>query len=348
MNKIRKLLEFFRILRKNKDVSSCLRPVALVTIFTLSFILPTELWAEDCVMDEPQFTRTCRSALDNGITEKGEYICGTDCTFTIEGTTVKIKANSANARINEGIFSPYYYSDKKFVTSDNKEVSFNKIELDGDFAYIGDYAFSNSGATITSTSGVLNINDIGRKVFKSNKNRNTILDAAVYISSDNSTNNQTFQLANIKGDLVFADGVTNISSDWFIGGAKIDGNVIIPTSVNYIGGSNHITLRDSLNEGNKIYCNNDNCYDLFKNTCYNHANNAYRSGCVEQLDEWVENGTLSKYPDGCTKLGLGLTCSKCANSNFRLENDYCYRRSYTPAEAAQVVGEQNTIFLYYK
>ena len=314
----------------------------LISVAMLSFGVINESWAEDCVMDEAVYVRTCRSGIDQrGINANGEYICGTDCTFTIEGTTIKVKANSANAKIDNGIFSPYYYSGGKVVNNAGQEINFNKIELDGDFAYIGEYAFSNSGATITSTSGVLNVKHMGMKVFKSNANNNTKIDADVYILSDTAADSLTFQDAKINGDLVFADGVTEVAT-WFMGKSDISGSIIIPDSMNYIGADNFLL------SSTEIYCRANNCYELFYDSCNRDTREYMLTACLDWLNQLQQNGQLSSYPEGCTKLGVGLECSKCANNNFKLSDGVCRRVRYTPAEAAEVVGESNTIFLYYK
>ncbi|MBR3662404.1 MAG: hypothetical protein IKN67_03910, partial [Alphaproteobacteria bacterium] len=70
----------------------------LSLVFLVLLITLNESLAE-CV-DDQGYSLTCRSGIDSaGKNEKGEYICGTDCTFTIEGSTVKVKANSENATI---------------------------------------------------------------------------------------------------------------------------------------------------------------------------------------------------------------------------------------------------------
>ena len=58
---------------------------------------------------------------------------------------------------------------------------------------------------------------------------------------------------------------------------------------------------------------------------------------------------LESCPEG--KIAKGDECipaSQGCGENYKLDNGICYRIRYTPAEAAQVVGETNTIFLYYK
>ena len=52
--------------------------------------------------------------------------------------------------------------------------------------------------------------------------------------------------------------------------------------------------------------------------------------------------------------GYEVNAGKCVKkavscgTNYRLSDGICYRIRYTPAEAAEVAGESNTIFLYYK
>ena len=90
--------------------------------------------------------------------------------------------------------------------------------------------------------------------------------------------------------------------------------------------------------------------------------------CVESSActgrNYVDGDDCKELPTGCSAMSGGR-CSSCeggylgkdgecisasqgCGAGYRAENGYCFRRSYTPAEAAQVVGENNTIFLYYK
>ena len=316
--------------------------ILLISVAILFFCVINGSRAETCGYDRWSQT-DCRGGIPKN--DNDEYICGTGCTFTIVGDTLKVKANSANATIDYGIFSPIYYSGGKVINSAGQEINFNKIELDGDFAYIGNCAFNNSGATITSKSGVLNVKDIGYKVFSADINYNTIVGSDVYISSNAAADAQSFQVARINGDLVFADGVTTIN-DWFMAYTRINGDVIIPDSVTNIKEGNFITLLDTLGEGHKVYCSAGNCYELFYNSCLKNTNAL--EVCLDKLNQLEQKGQLSSYPEGCTKLGVGLECSTCANNNFKLSDGVCRRVRYTPAEAAEVAGETNTIFLYYK
>ncbi|MBR1399918.1 MAG: hypothetical protein IJ564_07095 [Alphaproteobacteria bacterium] len=304
----------------------------LSLVFLVLLITLNESLAE-CV-DDQGYSLTCRSGIDSaGKNEKGEYICGTDCTFTIEGSTVKVKANSENATIDNGIFSSFYYQGGKIVTTSGEEVNFNKIELDGDFKYIGKYAFANSGATVTSTSGVLNINNSAYKIAKGN----TKIEADVYIAS-NAAAGQTFQDAKIKGDLIFADGVTSIAN-WFMGYSIIDGNVVIPDSVTNIASDNWITIADSLSAGNKIYCND--CYDLFYESCYKDQREGFLSDCLNALDRLKNSGQIAAYPYGCKMFPFDKKCMECKSPDYKLDYGYCYRVRYTLPEADELTSDDN-------
>jgi hypothetical protein len=67
------------------------------------------------------------------------------------------------------------------------------------------------------------------------------------------------------------------------------------------------------------------------------------------MNEWECNASGEYYFDG-------TTCADrpeegeiiCNNPSYKAENGICWRKRYTPAEAAKVVGESNTILLYYK
>ena len=294
------------------------------------------LYAETCYLSIEEVSVTCRNVIDAaGKNENGEYICGTDCTFTIDGSTVKVKAHSENATIDEGIFSPYYYKDKKFVTSSGEEVNFNKIELDGDFKRIGGYAFtSNNEVTVTSTSGVLTINDAGSKIAR----ENTKIEADVYIASNAAADAQTFHSAKIKGDLIFADGVTSIHG-WFMGRSIIDGNVVIPDSVTNISSDNWIRIADSLGAGNKLYCND--CYDLFYESCYKDQRKDMLSECLNALDRLKNKGQIAAYPYGCKMVPLDKKCMECKSPDYKLDYGYCYRVRYTLPEADELTSNDN-------
>ena len=178
------------------------------------------------------------------------------------------------------------------------------------------------------------------------------------------------QDAGINGNLIFADGITTITN-WFMGNATIDGDVIIPASVTSINADNWITLLDSLNEGHKVYCGAGNCYQLFYDSCYKDTRDGYLSECLSALKSLNDNGKLAGYNDECTdykcqscksdynyiKSGTGCVSDcgagylgkekACIDSalgcgeNYRDMGGFCNRIRYTPAEAAKVLKDEN-------
>ena len=306
--------------------------ILLISAVIFSFGVISESRAETCT--DGYASITCLSGIDSLCkTETEEYICGTDCTFTIVGDTVKVKANSKNATISDGIFSPMGYSGGKVVKTNGEEVNFNKIELDGDFASIGTFAFNHTKATIIPKSGTLKISSPAHKI----ANVSTI-QGDVYVEK---AGGDTLQNANIKGNLIFADGIKTIGG-WFMGRAKIDGDVIIPASVTDIARANWITILDSLEEGHKVYCGAGNCYQLFYDSCYKDTREDILSECLSALERLNDNGKLASYPDGCASINASLDCTKCKNSNFKLNDGECDRLRWTPAEAAEVLKDDNT------
>ena len=351
---------FMRLPRRIQRMLLVMTIPALALIFTL--ITTAESRAETCKISKTEFT--CRSGIDSlGKTETGEYICGTDCTFTIDGDTIKVKANSKNATIDAGIFSPKAYSDGKVVTTSGREITVDKIELDGDFASIGKFAFAYSAATIVPKSGTLRLpsNSVEMALYGT-------IQGDVYVEE---AVGQSLHGADIKGNLIFADGIKTIA-DWFMGRATIDGDVIIPASVTSINSDNWITLLDSLNEGHKVYCGAGNCYQLFYDSCYKDKRGGPLSECLEALKSLNDRGKLAGYNDECTdykcqscksdynyiKSGTGcvsdcgsgylgkegrcIDASLGCGAGYRQFENFCNRIQYTPAEAAEVLKDDNT------
>ena len=115
-------------------------------------------------------------------------------------------------------------------------------------------------------------------------------------------------------------------------GVLIDGNLIIEDSASFSdhGEEPHLYLGTN----GKIFCKTDieKCLTLLSSA---------------GADDDVLNAAQA-YPVGCSSLTLSGDCAKCEGDNFKLDDGICYRIRYTPAEAAEVVGETNTIFLYYR
>ena len=92
--------------------------------------------------------------------------------------------------------------------------------------------------------------------------------------------------------------------------------------------SNHVQMaRDE-------QCNSDKYY-YTGSECLHRPLDDYDIACDSA------SGYLAK-ENNCVSPTIGC------GENYKADNGICYRIRYTPAEAAEVVGETNTIFLYYK
>ena len=107
---------------------------------------------------------------------------------------------------------------------------------------------------------------------------------------------------------------------------QILGNVIRAT---------HILADDA-----KIYCGVENCKQKMIDSCnaWGDENDIYRQRCLNAVNSMGDK--LQSYPDGCTKMGAS-GCTKCKNSNFKLNDGECDRLRWTPAEAAEVLTDDN-------
>ena len=90
----------------------------------------------------------------------------------------------------------------------------------------------------------------------------------------------------------------------------------------------------------KIYCGAENCEELFSNVDCDAFSEQYSTPCKNNLKTLLASGKLLAYPDGCTTMDAS-GCTKCKNENFKLNDGECDRLRYTPAEAAEVLTDDN-------
>ena len=240
--------------------------------------------------------------------------CGTGCTYTYDNGTLTIKASGDNATINRGKFSGRYYDGDVFP------VDVDNIIIDGYFASINQHAVQDLNAIVSGKDGKLILQTNGWNAFGENT---------------------------LKGEILVSQDMNKIDEGTFFD-VTIDGTLIIPDNIKSIEAMAFYGLR--LAEGAKIYCAIDDCaekiLDSCKQTTYN--KNLSIDRCKQNLEPLLSNPTLfEQAPEGCSYWSAD-GCKKCSNKNFKFDGDYCYRVRYTPAEAAEVAGETNTIFLYYK
>ena len=334
-NLIRRSLEKF--FKKNfRDDSFCFgfaKILALTLVFTLS--ATAESWADDetpVCKEGHGYTVTCIGKLSD---TNGNNSCGDNCSYRIINENGKqvlhvYKADvSKSASIREGAFSPYFYADNQVKDAQNKVIPLQNIVFDNNFENIGGYAFANSGANISNANGKFVFNNIG--MYSTFGNNRLTLNGDVYLNNPSDT---SLERANIKGDVIISENMQTMPS-WVLGGSNIDGDVIIPDSVDSI---QYFAVNVS-NITGKIYCaaGAKACYDMAKKGCEEVSNNEV---CFQRLSSLSKK--LSAYPDGCAKLEANLKCTKCKSASFKLEDDgWCLRKIYTPAEAAEVLKDDN-------
>ena len=290
-------------------------------------------WAEDTCKNYHDADIVCRERLTDN---NGNNSCGENCSYKVieeNGTQVLhiYKTNSTQpATIKEGAFSPQYYAQNQILNANGQIIPLQNIVLDNDFETIGNWAFANSGANISSANGKFNVGTGYDNYLRTTLRGDVYLDAA---------HHALIEAATIYGDVIVSDNVDWIGNYTF-SRTTIYGDLVLPASITQF---NPLSL-STLNISGKIYCATgaETCYKLAQDGCNNDNN------CLTALQHLFDNNKFTSYPDGCTKLNADLTCLKCANSNFKLSDGICYRIRYTPAEAAEVAGESNTIFLYYK
>ena len=239
--------------------------------------------------------------------------CGSGCTYTYNNKTLIVKASGNNATIDEGRFADTYYNGNTFP------VEVDNVIIDGNFASIKMHAFNSVSAVISGKDGKLVLPTNGW---------------------------HTFNKSTLSGEIVVSSDTDRIGAGAFMN-AKIDGVLIIPENVKNIGLGSFADF--GLTTGSKIYCAVEDCAQKIIDSCN-------RPGFTEtQYNRCVANATsvlsnpdkFEQAPEGCSYWSAD-GCKKCSNANFKFDGDYCYRIRYTPAEAAEVAGEKNTIFLYYK
>jgi hypothetical protein len=228
--------------------------------------------------------------------------CGDGCTYSYNNGKLTVTATKPNAIIPKGFFSPVYYEPGIYP-------NVTDIEIDGEFESIKVNAFLGGGANISGKDGVLHLKNVDYNTFQGNT---------------------------LTGTIIISDKTTEITGQWYY--ANLEASVILPPSVQ---SADAWALHGLwLGENAKIYCGAENCEELFRNVDCNEIGEPYDVDCKNHISSLLASGKLLPYPDGCTKMGAS-GCTKCKNSNFKLNDGECDRLRYTPAEAAKVLTDDN-------
>ena len=142
--------------------------------------------------------------------------------------------------------------------------------------------------------------------------------------------------------LIFGAGgaliLTGVDHDAFGNDATLSGTIIIPEGTKFASLAFYgVTLADNA----KIYCGVEDCKQKMIDSCNAYVGDDYY-GHVTRCLNAVNNmsNKLLPYPENCLKVGA-MGCTKCKNSNFKLNDGECDRLRYTPAEAAKVLTDDN-------
>ncbi len=270
--------------------------------------------------------------------DNGNNSCGDNCMFkVIEENGKQVlhiykKDISKPATILEGAFSPNRYKGKQVLDASGIALPLNNIVIDNDFENFGYDTFAGSGAHISSANGKFVFNS-GERYFAT---------TSCYMCSDYPTLNGDVEFSNqvnqavehtkINGDVMISDNVKNITP-WSFENTTINGNLILPDTIQKIG---QHAFRYLDITGN-IYCasGTEVCYEMIKQGCENEVS------CINSLNDLLESGKFSDYPEGCISLSVGASCTKCKNENYVLEDGLCYRRRYTLPEADEATSDDN-------
>ena len=139
--------------------------------------------------------------------------------------------------------------------------------------------------------------------------------------------------ANISG----VDGTLTLNQiGWHsLGGTTVTSDIVIPASA----ALNTIGLYNANIDG-KIYCALENCAEKLIASCMKHGGE-HASICESQINNLInDENKFEQAPEGC-EFWTANGCSKCSNSNFSLDYDYCYRKRYTLPEADAATSNDN-------
>ena len=296
----------------------------LTSLLTTGYI--SESWAEDCPAGKVRGVSSgnCIDATGN---------CGENCTYTINSNGLMTISGSGEMTDYDLIWDDDYvpsYKDSQGNLApgykyerDLKEVVFapgSNITTIGqgflDSSYI-------TGITIPDS-----VTSIGVNGLYTNSLESLVIPATVeYIGDDAiyGKNNMNIIMTDATDitDFSFSFGYSHNLTITCIGSQEGCDEL-----VNKSGG-----LIESYTLGNANQCNASSKHYFTGESCEQIPTDGSHVVC--------SNGYLGK-GDSC------IPASQGCGENYRLSDGICYRVRYTPAEAAEVAGDSNTIFLYYK
>ena len=177
---------------------------------------------------------------------------------------------------------------------------------------------------------------IGSNAFSNNFYENNSMPAQTFVINgaitigSNAFTRSSEVISGANGALI----LTGVEHHAFGDSATLSGTIIIPEETEFGSLAFHgVTLAEDA----KIYCG-VNCKQKMIDSCNAWDNDEYRQRCLNAVNSMGDK--LLAYPDGCTKMGA-TGCRKCKNENFKLNDGECDRLRWTPAEAAEVLTDDN-------
>ena len=117
----------------------------------------------------------------------------------------------------------------------------------------------------------------------------------------------------------------------------LSGTIIIPEGATF-GSLAFVGV--SWADNAKIYCGVKNCAQKMLDSCTYPKEQNMENACLKTVNKIVSDHKLLAYPENCLKMGA-TGCTKCKSDNFKLNDGYCDRIRYTPAEAAEVLRDDD-------
>ncbi len=143
----------------------------------------------------------------------------------------------------------------------------------------------------------------------------------------NSLGANSFGSNDLYGNIVISDNAVSLG-EFSLLNTHIHGNIIIPENVNTLNWS---AFKYWSLDG-QIICGAPDCKKKIADSCKN-------DDCKEAVSRILDQVEL--FPDGCTKMNANLKCTRCKSQSFKLDDGWCFRKIYTPAEAAEVLTDDN-------
>ena len=198
-------------------------------------------------------------------------------------------------------------------------------------SYTYDQATQTVNITATGDNAEIEYTMFHRLYYEGNSMpaRKFIINGAVRIGDTAIIASHPFTVSGADGALV----LTGLGQGAIGENGIFSGTIIIPEGATFAESA----FNGKFAANAKIYCNVENCEQKMIKACGGDLS----SERCKTVSKIISEGQLFPFPDGCAVMGA-TGCTKCKNSNFKLNDGECDRLRWTPAEAAKVLRDDNT------